>query len=222
MYVTGPWSVLYALDARTGQKLWEYDPQVPKSYAEKACCDVVNRGAALYQDKVYIASLDGRLIAVNAKDGSKVWETLTVDQSIPYTITGAPRVIKGKVIIGNGGAEYGVRGYISAYDAESGKQVWRFYSVPGNPDLPFESKALEEAAKTWTGKYWEAGGGGTMWDAMAYDPDLNLMYVGTGNGSPWNRKHRSPEGGRQSLPFIHCRPQSRQRGICLALSDHTW
>jgi PQQ-dependent dehydrogenase (methanol/ethanol family) len=195
MYVTGPWSVLYALDARTGQKLWEYDPQVPKSYGEKACCDVVNRGAALYQDKVYIASLDGRLIAVNAKDGSKVWETLTVDQSIPYTITGAPRVIKGKVIIGNGGAEYGVRGYISAYDAESGKQVWRFYSVPGNPDLPFESKALEEAAKTWTGKYWEAGGGGTMWDAMAYDPDLNLMYVGTGNGSPWNRKHRSPDGG---------------------------
>ncbi|TVP51967.1 MAG: PQQ-dependent dehydrogenase, methanol/ethanol family [Mongoliibacter sp.] len=195
MYVTGPWSILYALDARTGEKLWEYDPKVPKEYAEKACCDVVNRGAALYQGKVFVASLDGRLVAIDAKTGKKVWETLTVDQSIPYTITGAPRVIKGNVIIGNGGAEYGVRGYISAYDAETGKQVWRFYSVPGNPDLPFESKAMEEASKTWTGNYWEAGGGGTMWDAMAYDPELNLVYVGTGNGSPWSRKHRSPDGG---------------------------
>lgn len=195
MYVTGPWSILYALDARTGKKLWEYDPKVPKEYAEKACCDVVNRGAALYQGKVFVASLDGRLVAIDAKTGEKIWETLTVDQSVPYTITGAPRVVKGNVIIGNGGAEYGVRGYLSAYDAETGKQVWRFYSVPGNPALPFESKALEEAAKTWTGNYWEAGGGGTMWDAMAYDPELNLMYVGTGNGSPWNRKHRSPDGG---------------------------
>lgn len=189
MYVTGPWSILYALDARTGEKLWEYDPQVPKEYGEKACCDVVNRGAALYQGKVFIASLDGRLIAIDIKTGKKVWETLTVDQALPYTITGAPRVIKGNVIIGNGG------GYLSAYDAETGKQVWRFYSVPGNPDFPFESEALEEASKTWTGNYWEAGGGGTMWDAMAYDPELNLMYVGTGNGSPWNRKYRSPDGG---------------------------
>jgi PQQ-dependent dehydrogenase (methanol/ethanol family) len=195
MYVTGPWSILYALDARTGEKLWEYDPKVPKAYAEKACCDVVNRGAALYEGKVFIAALDGRLVAIDSKTGEKIWETLTVDQTIPYTITGAPRVIKGNVVIGNGGAEYGVRGYISAYDAETGKQVWRFYSVPGNPALPFESKAMEEAAKTWTGNYWEAGGGGTMWDAMAYDPELNLMYVGTGNGSPWNRKHRSPDGG---------------------------
>lgn len=195
MYLTGPWSILYALDAKSGKKLWEYDPKVPKEYGEKACCDVVNRGAALYKGKVYIASLDGRLIAIDSKTGTKVWETLTVDQSLPYTITGAPRVIKGNVIIGNGGAEYGVRGYLSAYDAETGKQVWRFYSVPGNPDLPFESDALEEASKTWTGEYWEAGGGGTMWDAMAYDPELNLMYVGTGNGSPWNRRHRSPDGG---------------------------
>lgn len=195
MYVTGPWSILYALDARTGEKLWEYDPEVPKAYAEKTCCDVVNRGAALYEGKVFIAALDGRLVAVDAKTGKKIWETLTVDQSLPYTITGAPRVIKGNVVIGNGGAEYGVRGYLSAYNAETGKQVWRFYSVPGNPALPFESKAMEEASKTWTGNYWEAGGGGTMWDAMAYDPELNLMYVGTGNGSPWNRKLRSPDGG---------------------------
>jgi len=195
MYVTGPWSIVYALSALTGKELWKYDPEVPKSYGEKACCDVVNRGVALYKGKVFVASLDGRLIALNAATGKKVWETLTVDSSKPYTITGAPRIIKGNIIIGNGGAEYGVRGYLTAYNAETGKQAWRFYSVPGNPALLFESKALETAAKTWTGNYWEAGGGGTMWDAMAYDPDLNLMYVGTGNGSPWNRRYRSPAGG---------------------------
>lgn len=195
MYVTGPWSIVYAINALTGKELWRYDPEVPKNYGEKACCDVVNRGVALYKGKVFVASLDGRLIALNATNGKKIWETLTVDSSKPYTITGAPRVIKGNVIIGNGGADYGVRGYLTAYNAETGKQAWRFYSVPGNPALPFETKALEAAAKTWTGKYWEAGGGGTMWDAMAYDPDLNLMYVGTGNGSPWNRRYRSPDGG---------------------------
>jgi len=195
MYVTGPWSAVYAIDALTGKKLWEYDPIVPTTYGERACCDVVNRGVALYNGKVYVASLDGRLIALNAVNGKKIWEQLTIDQSKPYTITGAPRVIKGKVIIGNGGAEYGVRGYLSAYDAETGKMAWRFYSVPGDPSLPFESKAMEMAAKTWTGEWWKAGGGGTMWDAMAFDPDLNLLYIGTGNGSPWNRRYRSPGGG---------------------------
>lgn len=197
MYVTGPWSMVYALNARTGEELWQYDPQVPKSYAEKACCDVVNRGVALYKGKVYVASLDGRLIAIDAATGEKVWEQNTIDEDRPYTITGAPRVFKGKVIIGNGGAEYGVRGYLTAYDAESGEKAWRFYSVPGDPSKPFESDAMAMAAKTWdpSGRYWEAGGGGTMWDAMAYDPDLNLMYVGVGNGSPWNRRLRSPGGG---------------------------
>lgn len=195
MYVTGPWSKVYALNALNGEKIWEYDPQVPKEYLERTCCDAVNRGVALYKGKVFVASLDGRLIALDANTGSKVWETLTVDQSKPYTITGAPRVIKGNVIIGNGGAEFGVRGYLSAYDSETGKMIWRFYSVPGDPSQPFESKALEAAAKTWTGEWWKSGGGGTMWDAMAYDPELNLMYVGTGNGSPWNQHHRSPGGG---------------------------
>ena len=195
MYVTGPWSIVYALDAKTGKKLWQYDPKVPPSYGERACCDVVNRGVALYKGKVFVASLDGRLIAINAITGKKIWEEITTDLSKPYTITGAPRVIKGNVIIGNGGAEYGVRGYLSAYNAETGKMAWRFYSVPGDPSKPFESKALEMAAKTWTGEYWKAGGGGTMWDAMAFDPDLNLLYIGTGNGSPWNRRFRSPNGG---------------------------
>jgi quinohemoprotein ethanol dehydrogenase len=195
MYVTGPWSVVYAIDARKGELLWTYDPEVPKGYGEKACCDVVNRGVALYQGLVYVGTLDGRLVAINAATGEKTWEVLTVDQGKAFTITGAPRVVDGKVIIGNGGAEYGVRGYITAYDALSGVQEWRFYTVPGNPADGFESKAMEKAAKTWTGEWWQYGGGGTAWDAIAYDPELNLLYIGVGNGSPWNRDIRSPEGG---------------------------
>ena len=197
MYVTGPWSKVFAINARNGEELWKFDPEVPKAYAKNACCDVVNRGVALYKGKVYVGALDGRLIALNAATGEKVWETQTLEQGEPYTVTGAPRVIKGNVLIGNGGAEYGVRGYITAYDAETGDQKWRFYAVPGDPSKPFESEAMEMAAETWdpSSKYWEAGGGGTMWDAMAYDPELNLMYVGTGNGSPWNRRLRSPGGG---------------------------
>jgi quinohemoprotein ethanol dehydrogenase len=202
MYVTGPWSKLYALDAATGTKKWEYDPQVPPETLEKACCDAVNRGVAIYENKIFWGTLDGRLMAVNAQTGEKIWEVMTVDKSKPYTVTGAPRVIKGKVLIGNGGAEYGVRGYLTAYDAQTGKQAWRFYSVPGDPSLGFENKAMEMAAKTWTGEWWKSGGGGTMWDAMAYDPELNLMYVGTGNGSPWNQHFRSPNGGDNL--FLSC------------------
>jgi quinohemoprotein ethanol dehydrogenase len=156
---------------------------------------VVNRGVALYRGLIFVGSFDGRLIAINASDGTKVWEVLTVDKEQAYTITGAPRVVKGKVIIGNGGAEYGVRGYVTAYDAMTGDQIWRFYTVPGNPDDGFESSAMETAASTWTGEWWKFGGGGTAWDAMAFDADLNLLYVGTGNGSPWNRELRSPGGG---------------------------
>lgn len=197
MYVTAPWSVVHAIDTRTGKQIWTYDPKVPKETGVKACCDVVNRGVALYKGKVFFASLDGRLISLDAATGTKIWEQVTLDTSKNYTITGAPRVFKGKVIIGNGGAEYGVRGYITAYDAESGEQAWRWYSVPGNPDEAYEQPELEMAAETWdpSGKYWELGGGGTMWDSMAYDPELNLMYVGVGNGSPWNRRLRSPGGG---------------------------
>jgi quinohemoprotein ethanol dehydrogenase len=174
MYTTGSWSVVYALDAKTGRQLWKYDPQVARSYGARACCDVVNRGVAVYKGRVYVGALDGRLIALDAGDGKVVWQVTTVDQNQPYTITGAPRVVKGKVIIGNGGGEYGVRGYVSAYDAESGRQAWRFYTVPGDPSKPFESPALEKAAKTWTGQWWKMGGGGTVWDSLAYDPELDL------------------------------------------------
>lgn len=195
MYVTGSWSVVFAINAATGKLIWKYDPKVPGRYGMKPCCDVVNRGVALYKGKVYVGALDGRLIALDAVTGTPVWQVLTVDTSKPYTITGAPRVVDGKVIIGNGGAELGVRGYITAYDAANGKIAWRFYTVPGDPSKPFESKEMEMAAKTWTGEWYKYGGGGTVWDAMAYDPQLKLLYIGTGNGSPWNRVHRSPDGG---------------------------
>jgi PQQ-dependent dehydrogenase (methanol/ethanol family) len=195
MYSTSAWSKVQAIDARTGKLLWQYDPKVPGETGVKACCDTVNRGVAAYRGKLFLGTLDGRLIAIDAGTGAEIWSVVTVDQSKPYTITGAPRVIKDKVIIGNGGAEFGVRGYVAAYDTETGKQLWRFYTVPGDPSQPFETKELEDAAKTWKGEWWKSGGGGTVWDAMAYDPELDLLYIGTGNGSPWNQKIRSPGGG---------------------------
>ncbi|HSJ97492.1 MAG TPA: PQQ-dependent dehydrogenase, methanol/ethanol family [Myxococcota bacterium] len=195
LFATGPWSVVYAVDARTGRLLWRHDPQVPRRYGRIACCDVVNRGVALYRGTVYSGTLDGRLLALDAATGAKRWEVVTVDPARPYTITGAPRIVAGRVILGNGGAELGVRGYVSAYDPDDGALVWRTYTVPGDPAQPFESPALERAATTWSGEWWKAGGGGTAWDSMAYDPELDLLYVGTGNGSPWARRHRSPGGG---------------------------
>ncbi len=195
IYTTSSWSVVHAVDARTGQQLWRFDPQVPRRYGGLVCCDVVNRGVALYGGRVYFGTLDGRLVALDAKSGAQLWSVVTVDQTQPYSITMAPRIVKGKVILGNGGAEYGVRGYVSAYDAESGRLVWRFYTVPGKPGAPLENPALARAAETWTGEWWKVGGGGTVWDSLAFDPDLDLLYVGTGNGSPWSRYVRSPGGG---------------------------
>jgi len=195
IYTTGEWSTAYAVDAKTGEILWTFDPKVPRSRAGTICCDVVNRGVALYDGKVYLGTLDGRLIALDAKTGKPVWDVITVDQSKPYAITGAPRIANGKVLIGNAGSEFGVRGYVSAYDAESGKLLWRTFTVPDDPARGFESKALEAAAKTWHGKWWAAGGGGTPWDTIVYDPDLDLVYTGTGNGTAWYRDLRSPGGG---------------------------
>ncbi len=196
IYTSMSWSRVIAVDAASGKELWRYDPEVAKVKARTSCCDAVNRGVALWGDKVYVGTLDGRLIALDAKTGKAIWSQQTTDPAKPYSITGAPRVVKGKVIIGNGGAEYGVRGFVSAYDADTGKLAWRFYTVPGDPALPYEHPELREAAKTWQGdQYWKLGGGGTVWDSMAYDPELDLLYVGTGNGSPWNREVRSPGGG---------------------------
>ena len=195
IYVSTAWSKVKAYDAKTGREIWAFDPQVPGEWAVNACCDVVNRGVAVWQGKVFVGTLDGRLIALDAATGDKLWDVTTIDRSLPYTITGAPRVVKGKVLIGNGGAEFGVRGYVSAYDADSGEMAWRFYTVPGDPAKGFEQPILEKAAETWSGQWWRLGGGGTVWDSMAYDPGLDLLYIGTGNGSPWNHSLRSEGKG---------------------------
>ncbi len=201
-YTTSAWSKVQAFDAVSGKLLWQFDPHVPGATGAKACCDVVNRGLAFWNGRLYLGTLDGRLIALDAGTGQEVWSVATVDAAENHTITGAPRIVKGKVLIGNGGAEYSTRGYISAYDADSGKLVWRFYTVPGQPghaDHAASDKVLAEvAAPTWTGDWWSeanGGGGGTVWDSMSYDPDLDLLYFGVGNGAYWNQKLRSPGGG---------------------------
>jgi quinohemoprotein ethanol dehydrogenase len=196
MYATGTWSVVFALDAATGRELWRFDPKVPKAKGRHACCDVVNRGVAVQDGRVFVGALDGRLIALEAGTGRPIWSVETTDFAKAYTITGAPRVVKGKVIIGNGGADLGVRGYVSAYDAETGALAWRFYTVPASKDGPHEHDELIRAAATWPAdSHWTGGLGATAWDSMAYDAELDLLYVGTGNSSIYDRQVRSPGGG---------------------------
>jgi quinohemoprotein ethanol dehydrogenase len=199
MYFSGPWSVVYALDARSGRLLWKYDPEVPGQWARTACCDVVNRGVALWEGRVYVASLDGYLIALDAKSGKPEWRVDTfVDRvTMNYSSTGAPRIAGNNVVIGNGGAEMGARGYVSAYDLKSGKLSWRFYTVPGDPKKgPDESADITLARRSWSKESrWDLGGGGTVWDSMVYDPVLGLLYIGVGNGMPHPVWTRSPGGG---------------------------
>ena len=195
MYTTTAWSKVVAVDAATGKQLWQYDPRVPGEVAANSCCDVVNRGLAAWKGRLFLGTLDGRLVSLDAATGQPDWSVATTDPSKPYTITGAPRVVKDKVMIGNGGAEFGVRGYVTAYDARTGTQAWRFYTVPGNPAEPFESEAMRKAAETWSGEWWKGGGGGTVWDSIVYDPELDLLYIGVGNGSPWNHRLRSEGKG---------------------------
>ena len=194
LYDIQPWNITTAFDARTGRLLWTYDPKVGADFGRKACCDIVSRGLAVWQGKVVIATLDGRLIALDARDGHELWSVQTFDRTQPYTITGAPRVFDGKVLIGNAGGDFGTRGYISAYDVRDGAMLWRFYTVPGDPAQGFESPALATAAKTWRGEWWRSGGGGNVWDAIAYDPASRLVYFGTANAAPWATKFR---GGTQ-------------------------
>lgn len=199
LYVSGPWGSVMAVDAATGAERWRYDPAVDGSYARRACCDVVNRGAAVWQGRVYVATLDGYLVSLDAASGRELWKVNTlIDRDTRfYTITGPPQVAKNVVVIGNSGAEFGVRGYITGYDLGNGAQRWRFFTVPGDPKRgPPEHPELVAALKTWDpNSNWESGLGGTVWGEMAYDPELNLLYVGTGNSSPYPIWYRSPSGG---------------------------
>jgi PQQ-dependent dehydrogenase (methanol/ethanol family) len=200
MYFSTAWSHVWAVRADTGAVLWTYDPRNIGARGAAACCDVVNRGVAVWQGKVYVGTIDGRLVALDAGTGKELWSTVTVDRSKPYTITMAPRVVRGKVIIGNSGAELGVRGYVSAYDAGSGKLVWRFYTMPGNPadgpDHAASDAAFDKFARaTWNGNWWEMGGGGTVWDSVVYDAEFDQLLVGVGNGAPWNHRARSAGKG---------------------------
>ena len=212
LYGTVTWGVVFAVDARTGKEKWRWDPQLghqnfpPGSMGKpdsdkvrtgpSLCCGPGNRGVAVYGGKVYVGTLDARLVALDAETGKVVWDVATADKNSDYSITGAPLIVKGKVIIGNGGGEFAVRGYISAYDPETGKLIWRFYTVPGDPSKPFENKAMEAAAKTWSADipWWKLGGGGNPWNAISYDPQLDLLYFGTGQGGPWVQKYRSAMG----------------------------
>jgi quinohemoprotein ethanol dehydrogenase len=194
LYITTAWSMVKAYDARTGEKLWAYDPKVDRATGQVACCDVVNRGVAAWKGRIYLGALDGRLIALDGKTGKVVWSIQTTDPKQPYTITQVPRMVKGMVIIGNAGAEYTCRGYVSAYDAETGKLKWRFYTVPGAPGEA-TTPELETARKTWNGEFWKFGGGATAWDTILYDPKTDLVYFGTGNGLSWAPDIRSPGGG---------------------------
>jgi len=194
LYVTTAWSMVKAYDARTGALKWSYDPKVPRETLVRACCDAVNRGVALYGDKLYLGTLDGRLVALDQRSGKLVFEKVVVPDQENYTITGAPRVAKGLVFLGSGGAEFKARGYLCAYDAQTGEEIWKFHTVPGNPADGFENAAMERAAETWAGAWWKYGGGGTVWDAITYDPETGLVLFGTGNAEPWSPSAIGREG----------------------------
>jgi quinohemoprotein ethanol dehydrogenase len=196
VYFCAGQSVIHAVDGKSGRLLWKFDPHVADQPGHKMRLAWGSRGLAYWQGRVYVGTLDGRLLAVDARTGRAVWSVLTTEPGDSRYITGAPRVFDGKVLIGHGGGDFGTtRGYISAYAAATGKLLWRFYTVPGDPAKGFESPAMKMAAATWNGEWWQFGGGGAVWNAITYDPDFHRIYIGTGNGSPWNQKIRSPGGG---------------------------
>jgi quinohemoprotein ethanol dehydrogenase len=196
VYLATGFGIVRAIDVASGKQLWLYDAKSPEQAGEALRAGWGIRGLGYWNGKVYMATFDGRLIAVDTKTGKPVWTVQTFDKPSGRYISGAPRLFNGKVIIGHGGADFSpVRGYVTAYDAETGKQLWRFYVVPGDPAKGFENKAMEMAAKTWSGEWWKFGGGGTAWNAMTYDAAADTILIGTGNGDPWNFKIRSQGKG---------------------------
>ncbi len=198
IYYTDSWSNVSAVDADTGETIWTFNPKTRRRFARWSCCGgPINRGVAVYQGRVYTATFDARLVAIDAATGEMAWDVDTADypSRVPYTISGAPLAAAGKILIGNSGSEWDHRGYVTAYDAATGEKAWRFFTVPGDPSKPFEHPELEFAAQTWNGEWWKLGGGGTVWNSMTYDTDLHTVYIGVGNGTPWSRDIRSPGGG---------------------------
>ncbi|MET0658942.1 MAG: PQQ-dependent dehydrogenase, methanol/ethanol family [Steroidobacteraceae bacterium] len=189
-------SIVRAVDADTGRQLWIFDPRVARAAGRKLRNGWGVRGLAYGNDSIYVGTMDGRLIAIDARSGRQRWAQLTVAPNDSRFISGAPRVFNNLVFIGHAGATYpGTRGYVTAYDARTGEQRWRFYTVPGDPKLPPENDAMKAAMKTWKGKWWEFGGGAVVWNAITIDTEQNLVYIGTSNGLPWNQNIRSPQGG---------------------------
>jgi PQQ-dependent dehydrogenase (methanol/ethanol family) len=208
LYGITNWSITFAVDARTGREIWRYDPMADRTISPRVCCGIVSRGIALYEGKIFVPVIDGRLEALDAATGKLLWSSPAIpkvaDGEISaYSITMAPRAANGKVFIGNAGAEYQpFRGYVTAFDVNNGKELWKFYVTPGDPSKSFENKAMEAAAKTWAGEWWKYGGGGSIWDGMAVDPDANLLYVGTGNGNPWALDIRNEKGSRHDNLYV--------------------
>jgi quinohemoprotein ethanol dehydrogenase len=199
IYVAAGYSIVHAIRATDGHLLWRYDPKVAEASGQKLRTGWGIRGLALWKDNVYAGTQDGRLLALAARTGKLAWSVQTLDPKNGAFISGAPRVFNGKVVIGNAGADFSpVRGYVTAYDAETGRQIWRFYVVPARPgskDGAISDEMMDQAAKTWTGEWWKFGGGGNVWNSMTFDPEFNRLYFGTGNAGPANWKIRSPAGG---------------------------
>ena len=195
LYGITNWSVVFAVDARTGKERWRWDPEVNRTAVfPKICCGVVHRGLAIYENLIIAPIIDGRLQALDADTGKVVWEARVAYPQDNYTVTMAPRIAKGKVIVGVSGSEFPVRGFFAAFDALTGHFAWKFYTVPGDPSKPFENAAMKTASATWDASAWKLGGGGTVWDGLAYDPEADLIYVGTGNAGPWPEELRHSKG----------------------------
>jgi quinohemoprotein ethanol dehydrogenase len=201
MYAVGNFGHVYVLDAASGRELWTYDPGIDGQWGRYACCDANNRGVAVWKGRVYVGALDGYLHALDAASGKLLWKVDTLPArgpKTPYTLSAAPVIAGDLVIVGSAGADFdGARGYVAAYDLDSGAFRWRFFTVPRDPKQgPQDQPHLIDAVKSWDPRHrWEAAGGGTVWDGISYDPVLKLLYIGTANGAPYNINEGGRKGG---------------------------